>query len=281
MLVTSVSGTTFTVTRAQESTSGAAHLNGAYVNQTLTVGALNQFRSDNISTGTTASLPAAGTAGRLYLPTDGPYIYQDNGSSWGAFGPVYALTPPVSGNFSWVNQGDATLDTSNGAMTIVCPSSNGSAESHRLRVLSIPSAPYTATFGLMMNFPNPSSQLVLCGPTLRLSGSGQFITFSFRTDSGDLNFTLDKYTNATTYSGSSYVASAQKLNFLNGSITWLRIQDDNVNRIFSISKDGYHFQQVFSVGRTDFITPDQIGIDLNPYQAPASLALVHYKTTQP
>lgn len=46
MLVTGVSGTTFTVTRGAENTTQVAHTNGATVSMILTAGALDQMRSD-------------------------------------------------------------------------------------------------------------------------------------------------------------------------------------------------------------------------------------------
>src|SRR3954469_20377217 len=86
MLVTTVSSNTFTVTRAQESTAAASHVNGTNVTHVLTSGGLNQIRADTIASGAVASLPAAGTAGRIYISTDDSYIFQDTGSSWNAFG---------------------------------------------------------------------------------------------------------------------------------------------------------------------------------------------------
>ncbi len=46
ILVTSVSGTTFTITRAQESTTAATHSNGATITQIVTAGSLNQLKAD-------------------------------------------------------------------------------------------------------------------------------------------------------------------------------------------------------------------------------------------
>lgn len=46
MLVTSVSGSTFNILRAQESTSVATHSSGATVTQVLTAGALGQLKQD-------------------------------------------------------------------------------------------------------------------------------------------------------------------------------------------------------------------------------------------
>jgi hypothetical protein len=51
LLVTGVSGTTFTVSRGQEGTSAAAHLNAAVVTLILTAGALVQLKADAFTPG--------------------------------------------------------------------------------------------------------------------------------------------------------------------------------------------------------------------------------------
>ena len=81
MLVTDVQGKTFTVTRAQEGTSAAAHDADAAVFHVLTAGALAQRDIEQFATGAIANRDAAGQAGRLYLPTEG-LVSQDNGSLW-------------------------------------------------------------------------------------------------------------------------------------------------------------------------------------------------------
>jgi hypothetical protein len=43
---------------------------------------------------------------------------------------------------------------------------------------------------------------------------------------------------------------------------FLRIEDDNTNRICSFSFDGINFRLIYSVGRTDFLTADQVGLVL-------------------
>jgi len=44
---------------------------------------------------------------------------------------------------------------------------------------------------------------------------------------------------------------------------FFRIEDDNTNRISSFSFDGQNFLVAHSVGRTDYITADEIGIAIN------------------
>ena len=53
---------------------------------------------------------------------------------------------------------------------------------------------------------------------------------------------------------------------------WFQIADDNTNRICSISQDGQNFDTFHSVGRTDFLTADQIGICLRSQTTTGTLA---------
>lgn len=86
LLVTTVSGTTWTVTRGVEGTTAAAHTNASTVTHILTKGGLDQVIADNCQLGTYGNRPAAEKAGRLYIATDTAAIYRDNGSSWDKIG---------------------------------------------------------------------------------------------------------------------------------------------------------------------------------------------------
>lgn len=96
MKVTGVSGTTLTVQRHQEGTSAAAHTSGADVKHILTVGALDARDQDDLAAyDVFASRPAAGTPGRIFLPSDGLFLERDNGAAWEKFGPIWPVTPAV------------------------------------------------------------------------------------------------------------------------------------------------------------------------------------------
>ena len=72
------------------------------------------------------------------------------------------------------------------------------------------------------------------------------------------NYYDRKYTTATAISASygAYI--------LADGFKWFRIKDDNTNRIAQISIDGQNWIQAFSVGRTDFITANQVGFWIYP-----------------
>jgi hypothetical protein len=64
-----------------------------------------------------------------------------------------------------------------------------------------------------------------------------------------------------------------------GPCLWLRIADDGTNRVCSYSADGQNFVTVHSVGRTDFLTADEVGFfaDANNASYPAGLTLLSWK----
>ena len=117
MKVTGVSGTTLTVVRGQEGTPATAHSNGAAVKHILTAGALDAHDQNDLAAyDTFANRPAAGTPGRIFLPTDGIFLERDNGSIWEKFGPIWPMTPPLAADFPrWFNQGTSTFLDNKGA----------------------------------------------------------------------------------------------------------------------------------------------------------------------
>lgn len=203
-----------------------------------------------IASDTYANLPAAAKAARTFWPTNSFYITRDNGSAQKHYGPVFPMTPPVDGNFAWINQGTASVVTTNGGVWLAVPTSAGS--NIRVRKYTAPSTPYTITAYIIPHL----SVVAGChaGLIFRQSSDGKLVCFSvlFNTHT---EFRVRKYTNATTFSAdySGAVAIAQPYPF------WLRIADNGTNRICSYSRDGINFRDFHTVGRTDFLTADEVG----------------------
>lgn len=226
-----------------------------------------------IGSGTLASRPAAGTAGNLYLPTDAPYLYRDNGSAWQAFGRIQAMTPPVAANFSWVNQGSASFGTNGGVLSMLAPAST--SDNLRLLVKSIPSAPYTITAALVTNSQNVN--YLFGGLVLRDSASGKLIVLEQFTNGGFIG--LVNYNSPTSQSGTQSGSKSHG----NVGLVWFQIQDDNTNRTFRASADGTNWYQIYSGARTTFITPDQVGffLDASHATADATMTVYSYLETSP
>jgi len=206
---------------------------------------------------THANRPNSGVGeGDLFLPTDAFGLERKTASDWEVWGPLYKLTPPDLTNFSWVNQGDASAVQS--ANTIHFDAPQNSGDNLRLLVMSAPSTPYTITMhfsSLMWHAANNSMGMVW-----RNSSSGKLVTLSCLTTSSIKSYKLEvlRYNSPTSWN--SNITSME----MPGLFPWLRIQDDGTNRKSFISVNGQNWVEVHAISRTDFITPDQVGIFINP-----------------
>lgn len=223
--------------------------------------------------GVYGSRPAADNDGDLYFATDGLILSRDKGSGNGYshWGPLYALEPPpASSGFTWVNQGGATVSDTKGGILMKAPSGTGSS----LRVLkkAAPSTPYTITVAFLQN--NLGVDYLRGGLCFRQSSDGKLV-YAAVGFSGTFSIYGFKFNDATTYSGGFYF----DYRLVPHGLYWLRIGDDGSNRTIAISADGNDWLTVHTVGRTDFLTADEIGlvVDANNANFGSSIFFVHYK----
>lgn len=203
-----------------------------------------------IQTSAFASPPSSPLTGDLWLPTNSFYLLRYSGSAWVPWGPTFPMTQPVNGDFSWVNQGGASVSTTNGGICLTVPSNSGN--SLRLRVKTAPATPYTVTAHLIGSF--FPGQYKGFGIVFRQSSDGKITPITVYDQAGDNYIAVGKWTDTSTFSA-NYVASS-----LPGARSiFLRMSDDGTNRKSYISHDGVNFVLVHSVSRTDFLTADQIG----------------------
>lgn len=225
-----------------------------------------------IGTGTDASKPTT-PAGDLYLPNNGFQIYRPNGSSAIPWGPIFPFTAPVDGDFAWINQGGASVTTTNGGIYLAGPA--GAGNNLRIRKKAAPSAPYKIEAAFLPNsYPIDNTCM---GLLFRNSGAGTIAMIRLvhvATDGGFVIY-ISKWTNATTFSANY----AGPFRWHNPGIIYFRIQDDNTNRISEVSGDGQNWITLHSVGRTDFLTADEVGFGVESFNAtgPANMTLLHWK----
>ena len=223
--------------------------------------------------GTRAERPAApSVSGEQYYCTDSHYHYVANSASpwsWQAYYMGVPVTEPADADFgTWVNQGSATTSEAHGGVRLYVPA-QGSAN-WRMKVKSTPSAPYTIRMAFMATC-HPSNYWQ-AGFVIRQSSDGKFIAYSLT------NFFLSNYQkfNSPTSWNSNYTADVD-IRMLSPFI-WVELEDDNTNRIVRISHIGYDYWQFHSVGRTDFITPDQVGIGMDiANNVNGWMQLIHYE----
>jgi hypothetical protein len=211
--------------------------------------------ADIVLTDAYASRPAAGTEGRLFLPSNGFYLDRDTGAAWVPWGPLFQMTAPVDGDFAWINQGGASVVTTFGGIHLTTPLS--ATVNYRIRKKAAPSTPYTITAWLLHNMTNVSNQS--CGVCFRQSSDGKLVIFALDASATGFSLGVFKFTNPTTFSATYVSRAALAL----GPQICLRIADNGTNRICSVSTDGQNFKDIHSVGRTDFLTADEVGVFVN------------------
>ena len=199
-------------------------------------------------TDTFANEPAPSNAGDLFLPSDGFHIERDTGAAWVPWGPIFPMEKPISGDFAWLNQGTATYTDSGGSIYLYVPAVASS--NMRALIKAAPAAPYTITAAInaqqyIQNYNN-------VGIVWRESGTGKLVSFTL----GNPGYLLINKWNSATSFNATYTSSGIMFSY---PIIFLRIADDNTNRICSWSIDGQNFLVFHSVGRTDFITADEVG----------------------
>ncbi len=261
MKVTGVSGTTFTVVRGQEGTSAASHASATAAFHVLTAGALDAHDQDDLAAfGTYAARPAAGTPGRIFLPTDGAFIERDDGTSWTKFGPIWPMTPPQPSDFStWLNQSTAACTNTYGPMHLVGPSSSSAI--WRAVLKSYPTPPFTLVTAFLPNtIANAYSSYVTLGLCIRDSASAKMEVYGLGGAGADMNIRGYYFASATPSSGTSVTGWPTGQHFSESPLVWLKYVDDSTNRIISLSVNGLTWTQLASNTRTTNLTPDQIGV---------------------
>lgn len=258
MLVTGVSGVTFTVTRGVEGTAAANHLDGTAVQLVLTKGALDQKRIDDVGAGVFASVPTPGVEGRLYLPSDAGVIMRDNGSTHTHYGPLYELSPVPSTGWTWQNQSSATITTTNlGQLLVAAPGSPISGLSCRVRTMAVAPSPTHLIAGFI---PHVTDTYSYCGIIIRQSSSGQLMMLLIGFINGLFHIEAIRHANAATYTGTS-LAQIRPQCF--GNVIWMKIEYDGTNIILSLSLDKIYWQPVLTEAKTGTYSsghPDEFGI---------------------
>lgn len=221
------------------------------------------------STGAVGSEPGSPASGDLYLPNNGFAIERYSGSAWVPWGPLFPLTAPINGDFAWVNQGGASVSTTSGGVTLIAPANSGN--NMRIRKKAVPTAPYSVTIGFIPHLQTSQDM----GLVLRASGSGNLIRW-VANNNGGLSWIVQRFNSPSSFN-STIATLSTPISPL--SLAWLRITDNNTNRIFSVSYDGQTWLDALSESRTAFITPDEIGffVEEAGNSVQSAMTLLHWK----
>jgi len=243
MLVTAVSGTTWTVTRGIESTSAASHTNGATINHVVSAGGLTQVVTDTHQTGGYSSRPSAPANGNEYFSTNSVFNSVYTGGSWKNFGPSYPYTTtPLASSFT-VN-GAGSLVDSNGCLIL-----NGSNNAFTAAMATAPATPYTFEAGV---------HFLISG-----SGAAYGISTSDGTKYKHFFFNLTgvfiQYNTAlNTFSSLPFQQSTCPIV---APFTFFKLVNNGTTRTYHIG-DGTDYVQVYSESNTADFTSTTIGLSV-------------------
>lgn len=176
-----------------------------------------------------------------------------------AIEPYNNFTAPPTSSWSWLTtQGSASVaQNSDGEILLTVPGVSGDNIRMYGRSL-VASSNYTVTMYLDPTYPAQDS--IFAGMAVRESSSGKIVTWGPGNASSVVHIATIKWTNATTYSAdySRIVTNRYHL-----TPKWYRVRDDATNRYYEWSHNGTTWQTHTSALRTDFLTPDQVGICIN------------------
>jgi hypothetical protein len=231
MVCTARSSNTLTVARGQEGTTPATHDDGSNITHNLTAGGLTRWAQDNDALWGYSGAPPLGRI--------------DNGSG----------TVLTSADFTWVNQGGATVSDQNGTMFLRAPPSAG----NNLRILkrTAASPPYSVigAFEIIKFQESEESG----GLLFRKNSDGKAHLFAIGPNgSSPFVIAVDNFTSNTNYVGSPL---ARRNCLFVGRYFWQKIEDDGTNLKFYAGFDGVEWIQAASFSRTVFMSggPDEIG----------------------
>ncbi len=174
-------------------------------------------------------------------------------------GPFINIPSPNNGAFATTVGTGANVDGTQ-FNRIVIRSAGTSGDNICARLKSAPSTPYKVTALVApLLFERAYMGGGLCW---RDSASGKLVTFGVNgTDAPRVDIAGNKWNSLTSWND-DYFARIYHL----GAYVFLRIEDDGTNRKCSISADGTSWISMHTVGRTDYLTANEIGFYINTIQ---------------
>lgn len=257
LAVTGINSSTQFAVSAEGADANALH--NDLVTAVLTAGAILHLRSDISGAGAFADLPSTTHAsiGDRYMARDG-FAWRFDGLVWVPVGDAMKMKKPVVGSYTAVNLATASLtDGSNGLYARDAANESGL----HIWKLAAPSAPYTLSVRVRGFVEQQSGKAPGFGIGFRHNSDGKFealmVGNNFSTGFNPGTWIgVDYWTTATTFSAA--LAGPTRFNEV-ASDVWLRIVDDNTNKLFKFSLDGVNWETILSETRTTNFTADEIG----------------------
>lgn len=237
-----------------------------------------------ITTGTYSARPSSHSAGDIYLTTDSfwDYLVSDS-SKWKHLYSGFECEPPIDSEFSWLNQGGASLVTANGGVFLRAPATAGT--NRRIRVKSAPATPYILT-AIMLPAIVGATDAGECLLGFRDSTyeGMQFLMLGMRS-----GVTYLSVANVNSPTGSEFGTYNGDLGIHRSSpAIWLQLEDNGTTLYFRFSQDGQNFLTVYSLGRTAEPwtngPPDQLFFGVGAtggYTYDCGVTLIHWSQPNP
>jgi hypothetical protein len=235
------------------------------------------------STGTDATLPLVTSSDAGLAPASGGgtsnFLRAD--ATWaappsGASARERAFVTPTLTDFAWVNQGTAVATQRDYGIGLVKPRTASLSSS--LLARAAPSTPYTISAAFSVWLARVADYELDFGFRNNSSGSFQSLVLAPNGTNNDWIIAINNFTNATTFSGAAQ--AGRVISPL--STVWLQIADDGTDRFYRYSSNGDDWSQIYTIGRTSFITPDEVffGVSTNSATTtalPANITLLSWE----
>lgn len=262
LLVTAVSGSTLTATRAQEGTSIASHSSGAGINFCLTKGSVQRVIGEFTLVTTSGSMPPT-DFGRQAKLTDTPVDARYTGSAWQYFGPSFGpfVGAAASDYSTHINWSTYAYANQTGPTMLFGDTGGDSGDQGRQMVQSLSAGNTTMTIAFLMHR-SPNMDSINAGITVRDSGSSKHVRHVYvDTTTPSHQLGIYRYTNDTTYAGTTDIGKAA---IVSQFVKFMKVVVNTTGSTISVylSPDFINWRLAKSYSYSGFFTPDQIGFFL-------------------
>lgn len=182
------------------------------------------------------------------------------------------VTPPPASGWTWDNQGAATLTLWGNNCRAVRGPAPATVENVRAQYRTLPAAPYKIEAGLLVGLTGVEFGGAVAG--WRSSG-GAYRFAAVRQPAADyLRYASTSGATGGTFTGIESIRNPNQ----RGPALFLRFEDDNTNRLISISGDLVNWVPFTTAeGRTTGMTAAQFAFGTWNYDKESSVSLVHYR----
>lgn len=263
MIVTGVSGNTFTVTRGAENTNNVTHLANTAVLHVCTAGSINEIFGGIVGAGLYADRPTQKR--NIYLSDEGGISYSD-GSLNANYGPISKFRNINFTGYSWVNQSSSTITQRGNYWVMKTVNSQGS-DNHTMYLKSIPN---TSNYQITVGIKNccVGTDFSTTGLVLRQS-DGKLIAWGEA--NGQVHY-VSRWDSANQFSSAPFTCQTRM-----GTIKWFRIRNNGTNRFFEFSDNGIDFITAHTDGFNAHLSETQYGLTINYRNAIAGQYITIYE----